>query len=165
MKLPFFFNHPKENPQKGVLYALIGFFFMALFGIFLKAAKHGASPLWTNFIAYLTASCILLIPLCKEGVSVLKTKHFGLHFLRALFGVAAVLAYIYSVHYIPLLNATLLFNATPLPRRRTVMVLLSFSIVAAPFLKVNDAPLSHNVAKAKIGVRTSVTTKVKRANT
>lgn len=104
----------KEDVHKGILYALIGFFFMALFGIFLKAARQGASPLWTNFVAYATASSFLFILLCKEGFSVMKTKHFGLHFLRAIFGLSAVLAYIYSVRYIPLLNATLLFNATPL---------------------------------------------------
>lgn len=101
----------KENLLKGALFSIFAFFFMSVFGAFVKAAQDAP---WANFIAFVVGAIILSVFLFKEGFSVFKTDHFILHFCRALFGVSASLAYVYAINYIPLLNATLLYNATPL---------------------------------------------------
>lgn len=104
----------EPNLSKGVFYALIGFFFMALFGIFSKMASADTTPLWINFLAYFTGFIFFLPIVLNKGLGFLKTQHFKYHFGRGFFGVLASLLYIYSLPYISLLNATLLFNTTPL---------------------------------------------------
>lgn len=101
---------------------------MALFGVFLKSALINTSALWVNFIAYLTGLAIISFPVINKGIAFLKTEHFSYHFCRAFFGVLASFLYIFSLNYIPLLNATLLFNTTPIFIPFFAMILLSVRI-------------------------------------
>lgn len=103
-----------KNLVSGVLFALFGFFGMALFGALLKESSMGTSPFWTCFFAYLTALVLFVCLFGYKGISFYNTKRLPLHFARAFFGVLASIAYIAAMAYIPLLNATLLFNSTPL---------------------------------------------------
>lgn len=105
----------EPNLTKGIVYILFGFLFMAFFGAFLKGSlANSTSPIWINFIVYLTGLVLLLPFAFIIGRASLKTKHFKYHFCRAFFGFLASLLYIYSLQFIPLLNATLLFNTTPI---------------------------------------------------
>lgn len=116
--------HPADEKSllKGTLLTILAFFFFAVFGGFLKAASSststmtsGSTPaLWINFIAYLTALVLYTPLILYKGAGYLKTQHFGRHLARAFFGVIATIAYIFSIKFIPLLNATLLFNTTPI---------------------------------------------------
>lgn len=99
---------------KGSLYGIAGFFCMAVFGIFTKIALKSSPTLWVSFIAYLT-STILLIPfIAQRGFVYLKSEHYAFLIGRALFGTIASFCYTISMHYIPIVNATLLFNTAPL---------------------------------------------------
>lgn len=130
----------KENLFKGALYSVFAFFFMAVFGAFVKAANDAA---WANFIGFVVGSLVLLLFLMKKGWAILKTDHFRLHFCRAFFGVAASLAYVYAIKYTPLLDATLLYNATP----------LFIPIFAIFLLKSKTAPMTWAaIAVGYIGV-------------
>lgn len=104
----------KPDIFKGSLYALAAFFCMAVFGIFTKIALEGASAFWVSFIAYLTGTLLLLPFIAKGGLTNLKSEHYLLLIGRALFGTAASFLYTISMHYIPLVNGTLLFNTAPL---------------------------------------------------
>ena len=104
----------EKSLLKATLLVLAGFFCMAIMSVFLKAATLHASPLWINFFAYLVGLILEFFVIAKEGFKSLKTKHFLLHFCRAFFGVGAGILYILSLDKISLLNATLLFNTTPL---------------------------------------------------
>lgn len=101
----------KENLFRGALFSLFAFFCMAAFGAFVKAAD---SALWANFLAFVSGLLILFCIVLRPGTQIFKTEHFGLHFCRAFFGIAASIAYVCAIDYIPLLDATLLYNATPL---------------------------------------------------
>lgn len=98
----------------GAIYMTITFFLVALFGVFLKIGQVGTTAIWMTFIAYLVAYVIAILWVIKNGIAFLKSKRVHILFLRALFGVTATLLYVLSLQYIPLLNATLLFNTTPL---------------------------------------------------
>jgi len=93
---------------------IIAFFFVAIFGAFLKMASKDSSSIWASFMAYIFALIIQIILVSRKGISFLKTKRFFGHVGRAFFGALATILYIISMKYIPLLNATLLFNTTPL---------------------------------------------------
>jgi len=99
---------------RGSIYMVITFFFVALFGLFLKVGQIGTTALWMTFMAYLSAFVFAAIGVCKDGITFLKTKRFPILFLRAFFGTVATLLYVIALNYIPLINATLLFNTTPL---------------------------------------------------
>ncbi len=104
----------QPNLTKGSLYVLGAFFFMAIFGVLTKAASAHGFELWVSFITYLTGAIVMLPVLFRHGLSFLKTQHFGYHFGRAAFGVTASFLYMLSMQYIPMVNATLLFNTTPI---------------------------------------------------
>lgn len=98
----------------GSVYMIITFFFVAVFGLFLKVGQVGTTAIWMTFMAYLSAFVFAAILVFREGLSFLKTHRFFVLFLRAFFGTAATVLYVIALKYIPLINATLLFNTTPL---------------------------------------------------
>ncbi len=102
------------NLVKGSILVIIGFFFMAVFGVLTKAAYVNDSGIWISFITYLISTILLLPFILFKGLSYLKSEHFPYHFCRAAFGCAASFLYMLSMHYIPLVNATLLFNVAPI---------------------------------------------------
>lgn len=103
-----------QNLLKGSVYVIIAFFFMAVFGIITKVAAANGSSLWISFITYLAATAGMMYPILKNGINFLKTEHFLLHLGRGTFGLAASFLYMLSMQYIPIVNATLLFNTAPI---------------------------------------------------
>lgn len=99
---------------KGSLFGVAGFFCMAVFGIITKIALAGGSVYWVSFIAYLTGTLLLFPFIARGGLAALKSEHYGLLIGRALFGTVASFSYTLSMHYIPIVNGTLLFNTAPL---------------------------------------------------
>lgn len=99
---------------KGTLFVIIAFFFMACFGAFTKAATLTSDPLWVSFITYTSGLLILCGIVLYKGIAILVTNRFKYLFGRAIFGVTSTFLYMFSLKYIPLLDATLLFNTTPL---------------------------------------------------
>lgn len=87
---------------------------MAVFGILTKLALQTSSFVWVSFIAYLTASLALLPYILYKGVGYLKSEHYLYLFGRAFFGTIASFLYTISIHYIPIVNGTLLFNTAPI---------------------------------------------------
>lgn len=99
---------------KGSLYAIIGFFFMAVFGIMTKLALQGGSSIWVSFIAYSIGTLLLGLFISPKGLSYLKSEKYGYLIGRALFGTLASFLYTLSINYIPIVNGTLLFNTAPI---------------------------------------------------
>lgn len=99
---------------KGSLYGVIAFFCMAVFGIITKLGLEEGSAAWVSFIAYLTGTFLLLPFIVQKGVAELKSEHYNLLIGRAVFGTVASFCYTISMHYIPIVNGTLLFNTAPL---------------------------------------------------
>lgn len=99
---------------KGCALGLLAFFFMAVFGVFTKIAIHDSSVLWVSFISYLTGTLLFVPLIVVKGGQVLKQQRPPLHIARVVFGLSASLLYTISLNYIPIINATLLYNTTPL---------------------------------------------------
>lgn len=104
----------QPNILKGSLLALAAFFFMALFGILTKLALEESSFVWVSFIAYLVGSLTLTPYILFKGINYLKSEHYSALLGRALFGTMASFVYTVSIHYIPIVNSTLLFNTAPI---------------------------------------------------
>ncbi len=104
----------ERNILKGSGFAIGGFFLMALFGIFTKIAYEGGSAIWVSVITYFSGAVALFPILIKNGVSLLESKHYKYLFGRAAFGCLASFLYMLSMHHIPIVNATLLFNTAPI---------------------------------------------------
>lgn len=102
------------NIIKGSLYAIVGFFFMAVFGLFSKFALQSTSIVWVSFIAYLTGTLVLIPYIARKGSGYLKSEHYSFLIGRAVFGTLASFLYTISIKYIPLVNGTLLFNTAPI---------------------------------------------------
>lgn len=105
----------ESNILKGSLWALVAFFCMAVFGILTKIALAGGSVIWVSFLAYLTGTVLLGFFVISKGfTSYLKSEHYPYLFGRAIFGCIASFLYTISMHYIPIVNGTLLFNTAPI---------------------------------------------------
>lgn len=104
----------QENIFKGSLYALISFFCMAVFGILTKIALQNGNVIWVSFLAYLTGASILAICIAPKGLQFLRSEHYASLIGRAIFGSIASFLYTISMRYIPIVNATLLFNTAPI---------------------------------------------------
>lgn len=107
-------NVEKSNLIKGSLLVTCGFFCMAVFGILTKVAYDNVSGIWVSFITYAAGTLLLLPLVLSKGLNFLHSDHFKYHFLRAAFGCSASFLYMLSMHYIPIVNATLLFNTAPI---------------------------------------------------
>lgn len=126
----------KPDILKGSVLAIIAFFFMALFGVGTKIALESGSFIWISFIAYLTATLALTPYVAYKGVSYLKSQHYGLLLGRALFGTLASFVYTISIHYIPIVNSTLLFNTAPIFIPILSVIFLKATISRAVWLAV-----------------------------
>lgn len=104
----------KPNIIKGSLYGLLAFFCMAVFGILTKIAIQGSSVIWVSFVTYLAGTLVLIPFVMKEGLGFLKSEHYTYLIGRAVFGTIASFLYTISIHYIPIVNGTLLFNTAPI---------------------------------------------------
>lgn len=102
------------NIVKGSLFAISAFFCMALFGILTKEALEGGSVFWVSFIAYLAGTVALMPYVGSQGFAYLKSNHYSFLVGRAVLGTLASLCYTLAIHYIPIVNGTLLFNTAPL---------------------------------------------------
>jgi len=103
-----------SNILKGSLLALAAFFFMALFGVLTKCALRSSSFVWVSFIAYLTSTLLLTPYIANQGLNYLKSNHYQLLLGRAIFGTVASFSYTVAIHFIPIVNGTLLFNTAPI---------------------------------------------------
>src|SRR5579862_5786553 len=104
----------RDQMLKGALYMTIGYFFVAVSGSFVKAANALTSSLWVIFISYIFAFLIQFFFNLPKGFAFLKIRKLFGHCALIVFSTFSTLLYAYSIKHIPLLNATLLFNTTPL---------------------------------------------------
>lgn len=103
------------NTFKAVTATLTGFFFLALVGLLVKLEiRAGASIEWIVFMQYLVSLFIITLIASRNKFLDLKTSKFRYHLIRGVFGVMAFTLFVTSVSEIPLVNANLLFNTTPI---------------------------------------------------
>jgi len=86
---------------------------MAVFGVLTKLATQTTDPIWVSFITYLTGAVITTFLIAPQGLSGLKSQQYSYLFARAIIGTIASFLYMLSMHYIPIVNSTLLFNTAP----------------------------------------------------
>lgn len=126
----------QTNIIMGSLYALFAFFCMAVVGIFTKIALESGSIIWISFITYLTGTLFLLPIIAQKGTRYLQSEHYGLLLGRAIFGTMASFTYTIALKYIPIVNATLLFNTAPLFIPFLAMIFLKDKIKKSIWLAV-----------------------------
>lgn len=111
---------PEENPESGNILkaataSVLGFFFLSLVGVFIKLEESsGATVEWVVFVQYFTSFTITIILASKNRFRDLKTKRTGLHLIRGVTGVLSFTCVVIAISKIPLVNASLLNNTTPL---------------------------------------------------
>ena len=103
----------KTNNYKWVAYALLSAVSIALMAACVRTASaelpRSEIVFFRNFI-----SLMLLLPFVTRRRLPLRTKKYGLHLFRAIFGVTAMYLYFYAIAYLPLADAVLLNYTSPL---------------------------------------------------
>lgn len=134
MNKEVFVEHP--DVLKGSVYAIFAFFCMAVFGILTKAALQDGSILWVSFIVYLTGTFVIVPYIAQNGLAYLKSEHYPALIGRAVFGTIASFSYTISIHYIPIVNGTLLFNTAPLFIPLLAIIFLKEKIKSSTWIAV-----------------------------
>lgn len=112
-------NRPQHRKALGITYFLIAAFFMALIGFTAKIVVYRQTPEAVVFWRNLTA-LVLLFPWIvfsnpKEPfIEKLKPKSLKINLVRAVSSFLSVLLYFYSLQYLDLSIATLLWNTIPI---------------------------------------------------
>jgi drug/metabolite transporter (DMT)-like permease len=131
------YTQPQPDLIKGSLYSITAFFFFALVGLFLKGASlYGASSFSATFMVYVAATLFSTPYVIAKGTRSLATGHFFYHLSRAGYGIIAMLLYAYAMRYIPVMNATLLFNTAPLFIPIFGMFLLNAKVALSDWLTI-----------------------------
>ena len=104
-----------KSLAKGIISALIAFFFLSLIGVLVKlAGKEGASLGWIVFIQYTTAFIVSFIMSAANKFQNLKPANFPYELLRGTAGVASFFCFVFAMTEIPLVDASLLQNTAPI---------------------------------------------------
>lgn len=100
---------------KAIASALAGFLFLAFVSVLIKLEEKGSASIeWIVFIQYSTCLTIITVISLKTKFRSLRTEHLKYHIIRGITGVLAFTFYVIAITKIPLVNATLLNNTTPL---------------------------------------------------
>jgi len=105
------------NKQNIVLGAvLITFSELALLatGMIIKSISSEVPTEQIVFFRNIFGLCILMPWLIRKGISGLHTKHIGLHLMRGLVGLSAMVCLFYSWGHMPLAQASLLKQTSPI---------------------------------------------------
>lgn len=107
-------THHIEKPLIGSLLAIFAFLCLSLAGVFSKI-ETGKLPVMTIFFFQFFVPLLLFAPwVLRQGLWRVKTKRLGFHLARDVGGVTSYFLYLYSLHTVPLVNATLLLYASPI---------------------------------------------------
>ncbi len=99
--------------MKGVLFSLLGYFFMAVMSICAKKLPH--LPITTLVFAQFFIGFLFNLPsVLKSGMASVKTRHPWLMIIRATTGMLSLAAMVFAIRYIPVVDAVLLQNTIPL---------------------------------------------------
>jgi len=101
--------------MKAVSAALIAFFLLASVSVIIKLElQKGAAIEWIVVVQYFTGLLITTLIASRNNFKDLKTKKVKYHIIRGVTGVIAFCMFSLAISKIPLVNATLLNNSTPL---------------------------------------------------
>ncbi len=100
---------------KAVVLILLAFLMLASVGILIKLQLNaGVSVEWIVFVQYFTCLIITLIVSAAKKFPVMRTAKTKYHIIRGVSGVLAFSCFAYAISKIPLVNASLLNNTSPI---------------------------------------------------
>lgn len=100
---------------KAVVLILLAFLMLASVGILIKLQLNAGVPVeWIVFVQYLSCLIITLIISAAKKFPVMRTAKTKYHIIRGVSGVLAFSCFAYAISKIPLVNASLLNNTSPI---------------------------------------------------
>ncbi len=105
----------KYRSVKAVSLILLAFLMLASVGILIKLQLNaGVSVEWIVFVQYSTCLLITLVISAAKKFPVMRTNKIKYHIIRGLSGVMAFSCFAFAISKIPLVNASLLNNTSPI---------------------------------------------------
>jgi drug/metabolite transporter (DMT)-like permease len=102
-----------DNVLRGVALMFASTFFISVMHISIRHVSVGIHPFEVAFFRSLFALVVVLPWFLRQGLAPLRTQHIGLHALRAVFNVGAMLAFFYALSIAPLSQVTALGFTAP----------------------------------------------------
>lgn len=104
-----------KSVTKGVIAALISFFFLSSLGVLVKlSGKEGGGLWWILFIQYATALILALVISARERFKNLKPANYKYEFIRASVGMISFACFAFAATEASLVDASLLQNTAPI---------------------------------------------------
>ena len=103
-----------SGPVRGALWMIVGAASFAVTGASVRAVSQGFSPIEVVFWRSLFGAFLMATSLWGSGLGGLRTKRFGMHFLRALSAMAAMTTLFAAFKLLPVAEVTALCFTMPL---------------------------------------------------
>ncbi len=103
-----------EHLGPGIILTILAFLSLALIGAFAKAASPGVSSGTLVFFQFAISLVVLFPWMLRHGVQPLASHRLRLQLVWSIFGMLSQLLLFIALRYIPLVDAVLLANASPL---------------------------------------------------
>jgi drug/metabolite transporter (DMT)-like permease len=108
------YSPPAQNENKAIVYMTVSAVTGAVVAASIKSLSATLSPLLAFWLSRFFP-LLGLIPMALQGqMKTLKTAVFGRHLVLNCLYVSSIMLYFYALGFIPLVDASLLFNAAPL---------------------------------------------------
>jgi drug/metabolite transporter (DMT)-like permease len=105
---------PAERLGPGIVLTILAFLCLALISAFAKAASPEVSSGAIVFFQYAIGLVLLLPWMARRGAGYLKTRQWRLQLVWSVFGLLSQFLLFIAIIYIPLVDAVLLANSSPL---------------------------------------------------
>ncbi len=106
--------HKNSNLLLGAIYLIIAFFLFSSMGAMLKLATKELNTYMIVFLRNFFALTVLIPWLLYTKKHSLKTKRFGMHFIRAATGITAMYCFFWTIGRLLLADAILLSYSAPI---------------------------------------------------
>ncbi len=110
----------------GYLLGIFAAFFYSLLAVFVKIAEDVNIETLVFFRNLI--SILFLLPLLYKNKFQIQTERLSLHFFRSIIGLVGLYTFFYAIKNLPIMNAVLLSNTTPLFVPLVVLVWLKLKI-------------------------------------
>lgn len=103
----------QDQPRRGALLLAISALLFAIMGVLIREVSAGVNNEMVVFFRNFVGALMFMPLILLKGFAPFRTERLGNHFLRTLYGLAAMYCFFYAIAHLPLADAMVFTYAAP----------------------------------------------------
>lgn len=103
----------QDQPRRGALLLAISALLFAIMGVLIREVSTGVNNETVVFFRNFVGALMFMPLILLKGFAPFRTERLGNHFLRTLYGLAAMYCFFYAIAHLPLADAMVFTYAAP----------------------------------------------------